>query len=100
MFSKPLSGASITIAPDDVGPERACIVIGWVSDKSVALSTRDRIAREFGLELRIKSESEATADLEGWRYTFLAFTKPQVTDQTRVLFVIAPANDDPDPKGN
>ena len=100
MFGKRRNGASITISPDEVGSDRACIIIGWVDDKNKADSARNRISDELGLTMQINSPNQAQAELEGWAYTSLTFTKPQVTDQTRVLFVIAPANVSPGSKGN
>ena len=100
MFGKKSSGASITIAPSDAGPDRGCIVIGWVEDKAVSLSARDRIAQKLALTLQVEGDSQAAARANGWAYTFLAFTKPQVTDQTRVVIVITSVNGDQDPEGN
>jgi hypothetical protein len=100
MFGKKANGASITIAGNADGTDRVCLIIGWVNGEAIAEAAKNRIASELGVAFETETPDQAEAEADGWAYTFLTLTKPKVTDQTRVMFFIAPAKVIPDPEGN
>jgi len=89
MFGKLPSGASITIADSKHGKSDSCVIIGWVNQSSGVDDATSRIANALGLMLEYDSSGATTAKHNGWDYTFLRFTKPEVTDQIRMIIVIS-----------
>ena len=94
MFANRPSGASITIGASEAGPDSACVIIGWVDNRTVAETVSREIEDELGLELQAENAEVARAQRAGWTYTIAFFTRPDVTSQTRMIVVIAPTEDD------
>ena len=90
MFGNRSSGASITISPMEDRSGNACVIIGWVDDDEAATSSERLIADEMGLSLKTLSPRHAEASNDGWKYSFLRFTRPDVTDQVRMIVAIEP----------
>ena len=89
MFGKLPSGASITISDSKHGKNDSCIIIGWVNKESSVDDATSRIASTLGLMLENDPSGSTTAQHNGWDYAFLRFTKPEVTDQIRMIIVVS-----------
>ncbi|WP_155806016.1 hypothetical protein [Erythrobacter litoralis] len=92
MFGKLPSGASITISDSDVRKKDSCVIIGWVNETSSVDEVQNQVTRLLGLEFEDDPTGAKTAKSNGWNYALMSFTKPDVTDQTRVIIVITSNN--------
>lgn len=89
MFSKFRNEASIAIASTETGQKSGCIIMGWVNETNVVDVTKSRVAELLELEFKNDTAGAPTANANGWNYEIRSFTKPEITNQTRLVIVIA-----------